>query len=340
MDAAARLRERKEVGFAKKGLALALLSGMIWSFDSLTLGKGLAAAPFADPLLWLFAPLFAAGIHDGCAACLSLFLNIAQGRGREVGRTLCSKPGRLCILGALLGAPLGMGGYLMAISLAGPAYVLPITSLYPAVAALLAFVFLKERISRRAWGGLALCVAGAVAIGYTPPESGAGGTFLLGIAFACLAAFGWAAEGVCVTSGMDFVEPAVALNIYQIVSALLYACLIVPAILLHLSLNLPAFSVSELLAQTLSSPGLPYFALAGVIGCISYRCWYRAMNMTGVSRAMALNITYALWGVLFSALFTDVEITRNLVAGAVAICLGMVLVIGNPRELVNLRTVR
>lgn len=43
------------------------------------------------------------------------------------------------------------------------------------------------------------------------------------------------------------------------------------------------------------------------------------MNMAGVSRAMALNITYALWGVLFGALFTDVEITRSLVIGAAAI---------------------
>lgn len=340
MYTAAQLRERKELDFAKKGLALALISGMIWSFDGLTLGKGLAAEPFVNPLLWLFAPLLAAGLHDGCAACVSLFLNIMQGRGREVYRTLFSKPGRLCILGALLGAPLGMGGYLMALSLAGPAYVLPITSLYPAIAALLAFLFLKERISRRAWGGLALCVAGAIAIGYTPPESGGGEAFLLGIAFAFLAAFGWAAEGVCVTSGMDFVEPVVALNIYQLVSAFLYACFIVPAVLLHLSWNVPDFNTMEVLGSAFSSPGLPYIALAGVIGCLSYRCWYRAMNMTGVSRAMALNITYALWGVLFSALFTDIEITRNLVVGSVIICIGMVLVIGNPRELINLRNVQ
>ena len=80
-------------------------------------------------------------------------------------RTLRSKAGRACIWGALLGAPLGMGGYLMALSMAGPAYVLPITSLYPAIAALLALVFLKEHVSLRAWGGLALCVIGAIAIG-------------------------------------------------------------------------------------------------------------------------------------------------------------------------------
>ncbi|MEI3477956.1 MAG: DMT family transporter [Bilophila sp.] len=149
MNNLARLRERQEVRFAKKGLALALFSGMIWSLDGLALGKGLAERPFDAPALWLFAPLLAAGLHDFFAACLCLAVNCAQGRGREIVRTLFSKPGRLCILGALLGSPLGMGGFLMGLSLAGPAYVLPITSLYPAIAALLALVFLKERISRQ-----------------------------------------------------------------------------------------------------------------------------------------------------------------------------------------------
>ena len=244
----ASLREQKELRYAKKGLALALMSGMIWSSDGLILGKGLAEKPFDNPALWLFAPLLAAGLHDFCAACLSLAINGAQGKGREVIRTLRSKAGRSCIWGALLGAPLGMGGYLMALSMAGPAYVLPITSLYPAIAALLALVFLKERVSLRAWGGLALCVIGAIAIGYTPPEGAGGGLFYLGIAFAFLAAFGWAAEGVCVTSGMDFIEPAVALNVYQIVSSLLYAGIIVPLALWHLSASAPGCDIPGLLA--------------------------------------------------------------------------------------------
>ena len=299
----ASLREQKELRYAKKGLALALMSGMIWSSDGLILGKGLAEEPFGSPALWLFAPLLAAGLHDFCAACLSLAINGAQGKGREVIRTLRSKAGRACIWGALLGAPLGMGGYLMALSMAGPAYVLPITSLYPAIAALLALVFLKEHVSLRAWGGLALCVIGAIAIGYTPPEGAGGGL------------------------------------VYQIVSSLLYAGIIVPLALWHLSASAPGCDIPGLLARAFSSPGGGCFALAGVVGCISYRCWYKAMNMAGVSRAMALNITYALWGVLFGALFTDVEITRSLVIGAAAIFAGMFLVIGNPRDIINLRNV-
>ena len=36
----ASLREQKELRYAKKGLALALMSGMIWSSDGLILGAG------------------------------------------------------------------------------------------------------------------------------------------------------------------------------------------------------------------------------------------------------------------------------------------------------------
>lgn len=336
----ARAREKKELGYAKKGLVLALVSGIIWSFDGLALGQGLGCAPFTLPAVWLLAPLLAAGVHDLCAALFCFGWNAGQGRAREVFRTLVSRPGRLCVLGALFGAPLGMGGYLMAVSLAGPAYTLPITSLYPAIAAVLAAVFLRERISRRAWVGLALCVAGAVVIGYTPPETDAGSfSFYLGIAFAVLAAFGWAAEGVCVTSGMDLAEPAVALCIREFTSALLYGLFIVPGVMLYLSLGQSAFSSARFLAEALTSAGLLFVMLAGVIGCTSYLCWYPAMNMTGVSRAMSLNITYSLWGVLFSALFTDIDITRNLVIGSLIIFAGMFLVIGNPRDIINLRNV-
>ena len=45
----ASLREQKELRYAKKGLALALMSGMIWSSDGLILGKGLAEEPFGRP---------------------------------------------------------------------------------------------------------------------------------------------------------------------------------------------------------------------------------------------------------------------------------------------------
>lgn len=318
----------RDAAYVRKGLFLAALTGVIFSLDGPILEQGLIKEPFSMPEFWLLAPLFAAGCHDISAACLSLILNISQGKGREVLRTFCSKPGRFCILGALMGAPLGMGGYLMGISLAGPAYALPISTLYPAIAAVLARFFLKERISTRALCGLVLCVAGAFTVGWSAPQGAVGGqAFYLGIGFAFIAAFGWAAEGVCVTAGMDFIEPVVALNVYQIVSSLLYTLIIVPTAFLLVSRSNPGLDAFALLGQGITSPGLPFCIAAGCVGCVSYRCWYTAMNMTGVCRAMALNVTYALWGILFSALFTNVTVTRNLVVGAVVIVAGIVLVV-------------
>ena len=130
--------------------------------------------------------------------------------------------------------------------------------------------------------------------------------------------------------------PLVALNMYYLISAALYVVFVIPVVAFGL---LPEANGAQALTQFVLSPGTLFVGLAGFIGATAYMCWFRAMNMTGVSRAMALNISYALWGILFSSLFTDVEITKNLVAGAAVILVGMLLVVGNPREMLNLRTV-
>jgi drug/metabolite transporter (DMT)-like permease len=226
---------------------------------------------------------------------------------------------------------------MLALQMAGPAYVLPITSLYPAVASVLAVVVLKERISPRAWIGLALCVGGAVAVGHTLPEGQSGSLFYWGLFFAALAAVGWGAEGVCAASGMDFIEPVVALHMYYAVSVALYVALLLPLACLQPP---PGTDSLALLGEFLSSPGALFVACAGLLGSCSYLCWFTAMTMTGVTRAMALNISYSLWGILLAFLFTDASLTSSLALGAGIIFLGMVLVIGNPRDMLRLRNVQ
>lgn len=337
-ERAIQLREKKDLQFAKTGLILGVLGGVLWAIASIfLLGNGVKSEIFAKPEFWLVAPLMAAGVHDFCGACTSLVVNTYRGQIREIPRTFKNKAGKLCMLGGFLGAPFGMGGYLMAVSLADPAYVLPITSSYPAFAAILAMVFLKEKIIRRAWIGLLGCIAGVFIISFVAPSGGISEYFYLGLLFAVVAAVGWACEGVVVTSGMDFVEPCIALNIYQMTSTCLYWLVLIP---LACHFTLPAdISYLSVMNEFFASDKLYLIMLAGVVGATSYMCWYKAMNTTGVSRAMALNITYALWGVLFSAVFLDTEITVNLVIGAIMIFLGMILVIGNPKDMINLRQV-
>ena len=326
--AAGLLLAKRDLNFAKLGLAWALLSGMIFALNAILLDAGLKRGPFADSPLWLLAPLTAAAMHDTVSCCWILALTTATGRLREIGRSMFTRSGAKVCLGALFGGPLGTGGYIVSLKLIGPAYVLPITSLYPVVASVLAMIFLKERISPRAWVGLACCVIGGFIIGYSPPESGQSSQFYLGLGMAVVATLGWGSEGVLSTSGMDLLDPTVAMNIRQIVSGLAYMLIV-----------LPLLGGWSLLGQAVTSAAAPIIVVAAGLGASSYLLWYKAMNMTGVSRAMALSITYALWGILFSALFTDTVITVNLLVGAVVISMGMFLVVGNVKDITNLRKI-
>ncbi|MDD3310780.1 DMT family transporter [Pseudodesulfovibrio sp.] len=320
------LKLRQDLSFAKRGLVFALLSGITWGLDGVILSLAFASPLLLDEACWLLAPLTVGALHDTFSALWLLCFNGATGRLRELGRTLRSKAVRPVILGALFGGPVAMSSYMLGIKFAGPAYVMPITALYPAVASVFAAVFLKEKVAPRAWFGLLLCVAGGVIVGYTPPEGSLGNEFYLGIAFALVATFGWGVEGVLATSGMDLLDPAVALNVRQLTSATVYLLVVVP-LAGGYALFVPALT---------GAIGW-VFPAAALTGALSYLCWYRAMNMTGVSRAMAINITYSLWGILFSAVFTEVEITTAIVVGALVITTGMVLVVGNPKEMACLR---
>lgn len=327
-------QERQALAYAKRGVFLAALSGLVFSADGLFVKSAGSRPPFDDPALWLLVPLICAGIHDLTAGLIITFRNWRGGRLRELWRSLASRPGRYVIAGAIIGGLLGMGGYMTALQMAGPAYVLPITTMYPAVAAVLAIFVLKEKIPGRAWFGLFFCIIGAGAVGYSPPDGLHGNLFYWGLFFAALAAVGWGAEGVLATFGMDFIEPVIALNIFYLFSAVMYVLILIPLVSLtvysnHGGLLLPL--------SFLHSKGALFLILAGGLGAFSYMFWYQAMNMTGVSRAMAINISYALWGILLSALFTEVHITPTLVAGALIIFAGMFLVIGNPRDMLNLR---
>ncbi|MHC1713264.1 MAG: DMT family transporter [Solidesulfovibrio sp.] len=327
-SSATRLVARCDLSFAVYGLFLALGSGMLWGLNGVVLDVALHKQPFADPSLWLVAPLTASAMHDALAGGWNLLYNAGTGRIREIGRSLCTRPGLLVCLGALFGGPLGMGGYVVGLKLAGPAFVLPLTSLYPAVASGLALLFLKERIVPRAWIGLACCACGVAVMSWTPPEGATGSLFYLGLGMAGLATVGWGAEGVLSTSAMDLLDPAVALNLRQLVSGIIY-----------LFVLLPLLGGWPVLARAVTAPGGAVILGASAIGATSYLLWYRAMNMTGVSRAMAVNVTYALWGILFSALFTDVDVTMSLCLGAVVIVVGMLLVVGDPRRMADLRNI-
>lgn len=320
--------QQRELSFAKQGIGWGLLAGFGWGLDCTLMGIVLGMAPFSGGISLFVAPLVGACLHDGFAALWLFLRNVVNGRWRDYARTLRTKPARFILVASFLGGPIGMSCNLLGIYFAGASYTTAITAVYPAIGALLGAVFLKEKITRRVWVGISLAILGSFVVGYVPPAGDQNPHFYLGIGLAAVAALGWAMEGVLSTYGMDLIDSDIAIGIRQLGSFVIYLFVVLP---------LAGSEAYSILLECLTSLPLLFIAGVAMVGSISYTSWYRAMNMTGVGRAMGLNVTYAFWSVLFSWLLLGMTITPTLLAGVILICLGTVLTIGNPKELANLR---
>jgi len=302
------------------GFVLALTSGMMWAIDGVVLGVVLGMTPFVGGPA-LSAPLTVAGLHDLAAGVWMLVFDGATGRLSEVRRLFVTRHGVVIWLAALCGGLIAMSGYLYGIRFAGAAYALAISATFPAVGAALAAVFLRERITRRGWLGVFVTIAGAVIVTYAPPE-GSPEHFYLGIGLAFLATFGWGVEGVLAIHAMEVIDAAVAGTIRMITSVVVYFVLVIPLV--------GGYGMAW---QALTSPSLAVLALGAAAGAGAYLAYYAANHLVGAGRAMPLNATYALWGILLGVVFAGLTPTWQLVAGAVVTIAGAVLVVsGAPRE--------
>jgi len=346
--AAQKALEAHQLRYAKKGVGWGIFSGATWGLQgTLLYYVALVLAPFwmEDYGLWLvvLGSLAGACMHDGFAGLLLAIINAFTGRWKEYVRTLRTRPGKLVCLAALCGGPVGMAGYLVGISLATPTYALAISATYPALGAILGVFILKERIVPRVWVGIIACTIGAFIVGYMPPEGGIEQYpyFYLGIALCFLPVFGWALEGVIATYGMDMVDPDITVGIRGTFSFLVMLIIVLPVISMIGGEGLAAGWKIFGGALAAGTPAM-WVAVAGLSGGLSQLAWYRALNMTGVGRAMAFNVTYALWSIPFGWLLamaqgTGFTVTTTAIIGAVIITTGTILVVANPKELLKLR---
>jgi drug/metabolite transporter (DMT)-like permease len=329
------VRLHQQMTFARRGLIWAAISGLTWGVVGVLLGLALTLPPFShvrsgSSAFWglLVAPLVGACLHDTFAALWLLAYNVSTGRRKEYLRTAGTLPGVMICLGGVFGGPVFMSGYLISIRLSGSFYALAITATFPIIGALLAAQILKEKTGVRLWAGIVLCMAGAILVGYVAPENNAHPYFYIGLAAALVAAVGLSLEGILSTIGMDLVDANVAMGIRQITSSTIYLAIILPVV-----------SGSGMLVEAAHHRSFLVLAVAGIIGGYSFQTWYRGMNMAGVSRTMALNITYALWGMLFGWAFTGQAVAGNLLIGAVLITAGAIITVLNPKEFLVLRKV-
>ena len=284
-------------------------SGALWGLDTVILAIALALNPFATDT---HASLVSAALHDAVCALILLIFMAMRGRLKDTWRAVHTHSGRAVMVAALLGGPIGMSGYLLAIDQIGAGYTAIISTFYPALGTALAVAVLKERMRPRQVIALAVAIGAIIATSYT--STSVSGSALWGVLGALAAVVGWGCEAVILAWGMrdDAVDNETALQIRETTSGLTYLVLVVPL----------GGALSST-GQALTSPGaMGLVALAAAAGTASYLFYYKAIDLLGAARAMALNISYSAWAVLFAFLL------QSIVPAPVQIVLCVVILVG------------
>lgn len=301
-------------------------SGALWGLDTVILAIALALNPFATDA---HASLVSAALHDAVCALILLVFMAMRGRLKDTWRAIHTRSGRAVMVAALLGGPIGMSGYLLAIDQIGAGYTAIISTFYPALGTALAVLVLKERMRPRQVIALAVAIGAIIATSYT--STSVSGSALWGVLGALAAVVGWGCEAVILAWGMrdDAVDNETALQIRETTSGLTYLVLVVP---------LGGALCST--GQALTSPGaMGLVALAAAAGTASYLFYYKAIDLLGAARAMALNISYSAWAVLFAFLLQSIVPAPVQIVLCVVILVGTVLAATeNWRELTSFKS--
>lgn len=299
-------------------------AAITWALDTVILSIALSCSAFFDtPTAIALASFTSTFLHDATSAVFMFVYMAIRRKLAATARLMKTKYGWFIVLAAVIGAPLGMTGYVTAIDNIGPAYTAAISSFFPAYGALLSSVFLKERMRAYQWVGLIVCVLGVVALGYTPAD-GIPGDWFMGVGGALVCVFGWGTEAVIIAWGLRSanVDDENALQIRQTTSAVTYALVILPLV-----------GGWPSAVAALASEAMLWIVLAAFFGTVSYLMYYKAISRIGAAKSMALNITYSAWAIPFSLLLLGTMPDLRGVVCAVVIILGAIAAATDCREL-------
>ena len=293
-----------------------ILAGLTWALETVILGIALAMSPFLKTGEAVFlAPFVATFLHDAISAVFMWIYNAVRGNIKGVLGVFRSKSVIWLCVASAVGGPVGMTGYVLAVRYMGASVGAVASAVYPAIGTALAFFFLKEKVRWYQWIFLAAALLGVLGLSYSPSLDV--GNFWLGLLGALMCALGWGVEAVILAKCLK--DPSIkneyALCIRQTTSAFIYGALIIPVIGgWHFTAGLFAGGNAALFGTV---------AAAALFASASYLFYYRAIAKVGASRAMALNITYTAWAMVFTVIIlrdtSVINLTTTVCAAAVVV---------------------
>lgn len=294
-----------------------ILAGVTWALETVILGIALGMSPFVSTEQAIFlAPFVSTFLHDACSALFMVAYNLIRGKGRELLGVFKSSGLKWLILASAIGGPIGMTGYALAVNHMGASVGAVASAVYPAIGTVLAYIFLKESVKWYQWIFLICTLLGVYGLSYSPGIQVE--NFWLGLLGAFMCAFGWGIEAVILAKCLK--DPSIkneyALNIRQMTSALIYGLLIIPV--------LGGWKFTAGLFTGHTGMLLITVAIAALFATVSYLFYYKTIAKVGASKAMALNITYTAWAIVFTVIILrDLSVLNPftlLCAAVVVVC--------------------
>ncbi|QAT42360.1 hypothetical protein [Aminipila luticellarii] len=291
--------------FFKKGITIAILSGILYGFYTAFLTLGMTKGVWSDWYgantagLSVFIITFAiasigSSLNDTLSGVWALAYAAFRGKAGDFFRVLRTKPGKIMIGVALIGGPISSTAYVIGLQMAG-SIVVPISALCPCIGAIISRFLYKQALGARRLIGILICVAASGIIGAQGMALDAPDGMLLGICIAFIAAVGWGIEGCVGGYNCCMMDSEIGITIRQLTSGLSNLIVLVP-IFGMLSGEGPGKTLS-LAAQAFSdSNSILFFVISGGFAFASYMFWYRGNSMCGTALGMACNGAFSFWG--------------------------------------------
>lgn len=305
-----------------------IIAGITWAIETVVLGIALAMSPFCTTEQAIFlAPFVSTFLHDLFSAIFATAYNGIRGELKNVWKAFRTKDGMWVAIAATIGGPIGMTGYVMCVNYMGASVGAIASAIFPAIGAVLAYIFLREKMKWYQWVFLLITLGGVYGLSYSPDLNIT--NYLLGILGAAMCAFGWGIEAVIIGKCMkgDSVTDEYALQIRQTTSALVYGIIVLPILGCFSEGFLSAWQFAGSLFVN-TGWLIPVIAFAALFATVSYLFYYKAIAQIGASKAMALNVTYTAWALVFSAILTAVQGAFAMPSLLTIVCALVVLVCG------------
>ena len=299
-----------------KGIALGLISALLWSIDTIILSK---VAQINSLIVTYLIITFS---HDFFSS-IFLYINLLRKKYKlnYLWKNIKKSNLIVMIVASIFGGPLGMACYLLSTKYIGVSYTSTISVLYPIFGAILAKLLFKKELTKNKIFSIFLSVVAISILTFSFKEK-IYIEYKLGLLFSSLCVLGWAFEGNIAEYFMkeEDIPSEIAIFIRQLTSSVFY---------------IPYFNGMESIKVIWSFEEYRIIILliTSFLGALSYLFWYKGIDILGAPIGMLLNSTYIIWIVLIENFIFQKEISFKFLLSLVIILFSIfILVVDNRRE--------